>query len=320
MPHIQSTFKGNKWTKNKHLETMIPALFRKVLINYNRERVNLPDGDFIDLDWVKNNNTCLVILFHGLEGSSESQYIKGCAEIFGQNGFDVCAVNWRSCSGENNNLITSYHSGVSHDIELIIKHITANYPYQKIVLGGFSLGGNVLLKYLGENKTSALIKAAFAFSVPIDLAGSADVLSKFSNKPYMTRFLKSMNKKIYEKAVKFPGKIDVSNLHKITTFKEWDTLYTAKIHGFDNAEHYYKECSALLFLPQIKLPTLLVNAQNDPFLSSNCFPIDMAKEHPFLYLETPRYGGHVGFAVSNVNGEYYSETTAINFVNQFIHQ
>lgn len=322
MPYLQSSFKGNKWTKNKHLETIIPALFRKINLNYNRERINLPDGDFMDLDWIKNNNTNLVILFHGLEGSSQSQYIKGFARKFKENGFDVCAVNWRSCSGENNKLITSYHSGISADINTVINYITDKYNYKKIILGGFSLGGNVLLKYLGEVKSEIpeTIKASFAFSVPIDLAGSAEVLGKIWNKPYMSRFLKTMNKKLKEKAAQFPGQIDINNLHKIITFKEWDTKYTAKIHGFNNADHYYDKCNSLQFLPHIKTPTLLVNAKNDPFLSPNCFPIKIAMEHPYLFLETPLLGGHVGFSINNVNGDYYSEIAAFKFVNEFINK
>ncbi|MBJ7428232.1 MAG: alpha/beta fold hydrolase, partial [Bacteroidia bacterium] len=180
MPIINSTFKGNKWIKNKHLETILPALFRKVSVPYQRERLELADGDFMDLDWIQNNNDYLLLLFHGLEGSSQSQYIKGFAKHFSTQNFDICVVNFRSCSGENNRLITSYHSGKSDDIQTIINHIISNNSYKNIALGGFSLGGNVLLKYLGENgnKIPDAIKVAFAFSVPVDLAASSKVLSQ----------------------------------------------------------------------------------------------------------------------------------------------
>jgi predicted alpha/beta-fold hydrolase len=165
MPIISSNFKGNKWNRNKHLETIIPALFRKIDILYKRERVELPDGDFMDLDHVNNDSKNLLVLFHGLEGSSNSQYIKGFSKYFSNQGFDICAVNFRSCSGENNRLLKSYHSGKSDDVDLIINHIVTNKNYSKIILGGFSLGGNVLLKYLGEQaeKINPLIKTAFAF-------------------------------------------------------------------------------------------------------------------------------------------------------------
>jgi hypothetical protein len=321
MPIIKSSFDGNKWLKNKHFETILPALFRKVNTNYKRERLELNDGDFMDLDWVKNtSNNKLLILFHGLEGSSQSQYVKGFANYFELKEFDICAVNFRSCSGQNNRLITSYHSGKSDDIELIINHIEQNCNYKSIVLGGFSLGGNVLLKYLGENGGNVLstIKAAFAFSVPIDLAASSKVLGQPWNKVYMARFLKSLNKKLIEKSVKFPNKINTEGIQKITNFDNWDTRFTSKIHGFENAPHYYRECNSLQYLNEIKIPTLLVNAQNDPFLSPTCFPTELAKNHTYLYLETPKYGGHVGFSYNTINGKYYTEIAAFQFISNIL--
>lgn len=316
MPIIKSTFKGNKWIKNKHLETILPALFRKLSINYKRQRLELADGDFMDLDWVQNNNDRLLLLFHGLEGSSQSQYIKGFAKHFSSQNFDICAVNFRSCSGENNRLITSYHSGKSDDIQTIINHIISNYSYKNIALGGFSLGGNVLLKYLGENgnKIPNAIKVAFAFSVPVDLAASSKTLSQTWNKVYMARFLKSLNRKLLEKSILFPNQINIEGLEKITTFDDWDTRFTAKIHGFENAQHYYQQCNSLQFLNEIKVPTLLVNAQNDPFLAPTCFPTEVAKNHPYFHLETPKFGGHVGFAIDKINGNYYSELIASQFI------
>lgn len=320
MPIVSSNFKGNKWNKNKHLETIIPALFRKIDIAYERERVELPDGDFMDLDYVMNNSKNLLILFHGLEGSSNSQYIKGFSKYFSNKGFDICAVNFRSCSGENNRLLTSYHSGKSDDIDLIINYIVTNKNYSKIMLGGFSLGGNVLLKYLGEQaeKINPLIKTAFAFSVPIDLAASSKVLSKNWNKPYMVRLLKSLNKKLVQKANQFPNQIDLTDLYKINNFKEWDTRFTSKIHGFENADDYYHQCSSLQFIDRISIPTLLVNALNDPFLAPSCFPFNIAKNSKYFYLETPEKGGHVGFALSSINGQYYSEHAAYNFTKKYL--
>lgn len=316
MPLLNSNYKGNKWIKNKHLETILPALFRKVNIDYQRQRLELADGDFMDLDWIQNNNDCLLILFHGLEGSSQSQYIKGIAKHFCSQNFDVCAVNFRSCSGENNRLITSYHSGKSDDVQTIINHIISNYSYKNIALGGFSLGGNVLLKYLGENGNNIpeAIKAAFAISVPVDLAASSNVLSQTWNKVYMARFLKSLNRKLLEKSIQFPNQINLEGLEKITTFNDWDTRYTAKIHGFNNAQHYYQQCNSLQFLNEIKIPTLLVNALNDPFLAPTCFPRKLAEDHAYLHLETPQLGGHVGFSFNKINGNYYSELASFQFI------
>ncbi len=316
MPILQSTFTGNKWLKNKHLETILPALFRKVNIAYQRQRLELADGDFMDIDWIKNKSDNILVLFHGLEGSSQSQYIKGFSNYFNSKNFDICAVNFRSCSGQNNRLLTSYHSGKSDDIQLIVNYIETNYLYKNIFLGGFSLGGNVLLKYLGENgnKVPTAIKAAFAFSVPVDLAASSKVLSNAWNKVYMARFLKSLNRKLIEKSIQFPNQINIEGLEKITTFNEWDTRFTAKIHGFENAQHYYQQCNSLQFLDNIRIPTLLVNAQNDPFLAPTCFPNKIASNHAYFHLETPKFGGHVGFAIDKINGNYYSELSAYQFI------
>lgn len=320
MPFIQSKHIGNKWNKNKHLETILPALFRKVNVKYTRERLELADGDFIDLDWINNGNKNILILFHGLEGSSQSQYIKGFAKHFSNHYFDVCAVNFRSCSGENNRLLTSYHMGQSNDINLIVEHILKQKRCDKIVLGGFSLGGNVLLKYLGENANQLhqKIKCAFTFSVPIDLAASSHVLSNNFNKPYMINFLKSLNKKIIEKSKHFPNQVDISGIEKIKTFSEWDAKYTAKLHGFKSAHDYYSKCNSLQFLYKITIPTLLVNALNDPFLTKTCFPIELAKKHDYLHLETPKKGGHVGFSMNGIHGNYYSEIRALEFVSSYL--
>ena len=320
MPFLQSNHKGNSWNKNKHLETILPALFRKVNVKYTRERVELADGDFIDLDWAGHGNKTVLILFHGLEGSSQSQYIKGFAKYFSEHHFDVCAVNFRSCSGENNRLLTSYHMGQSGDVGLIIEHILQKNKYDKLVLGGFSLGGNVLLKFLGENANQIhhKIKCAFAFSVPVDLASSSHILSKNSNKPYMITFLKSLNKKIIEKSKQFPDQLDILGIEKIKNFSDWDDRYTAKMHGFTNAHDYYSKCNSLQFLPKITTPTLLVNALNDPFLTKACFPIEIAKKHEFLHLETPKKGGHVGFSMNGIHGNYYSEMRAFEFVSSYL--
>lgn len=317
MPYLISSFKGNKYFANKHFETIYPALFRKINVAYERERLELNDGDFLDLDWKRNKHDKLLILFHGLEGSSQSSYIKGFAQYFSGRGYDVCAVNFRGCSGEHNRLLNTYHGGKSDDVALVLKHIEEKYNYSKYVMGGFSLGGNVLLKYLGEQSENInpKIKKAFAFSVPVDMVGCAVTMSKASNKVYMQRFLSSLNKKILFKAKQFPNQIDTEPIKYIKTFYEWDDAYTAKINGFSGADEYYKQSSALQFLPAIAVPTLLVNAMNDPFLSATCYPVALAKQSNYLFLETPLKGGHVGFALSRATGSYYSEQRAFEFVS-----
>ncbi|NDC30765.1 MAG: alpha/beta fold hydrolase [Bacteroidetes bacterium] len=322
MPVINSSFSGNRFCNNGHAETIIPALFRKVEIAYKRERMTLADGDFIDLDWQKKGSKKVLVLFHGLEGSSQSQYIKGFSRFFYDKGFDTCAVNFRSCSGEINKLLCSYNSGVSDDIEEVLFHVSKNNLYDEMYLCGFSLGGNALLKYLGEqsNNVSSLIKRAAAFSVPIDLAASSKVLASQANKVYMQRFLNSLNTKIKQKSLMFPGSIDVKGIEKIKTFGEWDSKFTAPIHGYKDSSDYYAKCNALQFLPHLGIPTLLVNSKNDPFLSASCFPYKEAEDNAKLYFEAPIYGGHVGFSISMPNGHYWSEKKCFDFFveNNFI--
>lgn len=319
MPFIQeSNFKGNKWLRGGHSETIVPALLRNVKVDYQRERFFLMDGDFLDLDWIKTNQPRLLVLFHGLEGSSNSTYIKGFAQFFQQLGWDVCAVNFRSCSGEMNNLKRSYHSGATEDIHEVLQFISTHTPYAQMVLGGFSLGGNMLLKYLGEQKypIPVVVSAAFAFSVPMDLAGSAFKMANWENKLYMNRFLKSLRKKMRSKATLFPNDVSLKGINGIRTFVQFDNIYTGPMHGFKDALDYYNQNNSLQFLAGIGIPTLLVNAHNDPFLNKTCYPKDIATNHPFLTLEIPKFGGHVGFCEDLPNGNYWSEKRVVQFLNE----
>ncbi|MCU0442227.1 MAG: alpha/beta fold hydrolase [Bacteroidia bacterium] len=319
MPIVASSFNGNKWFKGKHAETIIPALFRSVSVQYTRTCLELVDGDFIDLDWHRIGNRKLMVLFHGLEGSAQSQYIKGFVRYFSQRGYDCCAVNFRGCSGQPNRLLRSYHSGATDDIDAVMNHI-ANEKYDILVSVGFSLGGNVLLKYLGEKKypIPTALKAAIAFSVPCDLEASAYVMAGWQNKVYMQRFLKSLDNKMRQKALQFPEAVDLSALGTIRTFHEFDNLYTGPMHGFKNAQAYYQACNSLQFLAAIQHPVCLVNAKNDPFLAPSCFPISQAKTNPYLFLEMPQYGGHVGFSEGLPNQQYWSEKRAEAFINEVI--
>jgi predicted alpha/beta-fold hydrolase len=285
-----------------------------------RERIHTADGDFIDLDWLRKDHPKLIILLHGLEGSSGSAYIKGFASFFHKQGFDCCAVNFRGCSGEENLLLRSYQSGATGDLDEVMQHIASAYAYPQIVLAGFSLGGNILLKYLGEQGTGLYpqVKCAVAFSVPCDLAGSARVLASRGNRVYMNRFLKTLKKKMCMKAARFPSQVDLRNIDRIKDFKTFDDRYTAPIHGFKNAADYWAKCSSRSFIPKIRLPVLLVNALNDPFLSESCFPFDEARSSRYVYLETPGFGGHVGFSILLPNGMYWSENRAFSFIREYV--
>jgi predicted alpha/beta-fold hydrolase len=314
MPIVASNFNGNVFVKGSHVETILPGLMRKLTIPWVRKRVQLIDGDFIDIDWLKNNNRKLLFLLHGLEGSSQSQYIKGFAKYFSEKGFDICAMNFRSCSGELNKLLRSYHSGATEDLNEVLSHVLQTNAYSDVYLTGFSLGGNLLLRYLGENKylIPPEVKRACAFSVPVDLKAGSKKMESTANSMYMLMFLKSLNQKLRMKAAMFPGQIDLSGLTLIRTFHEWDDRFTAPLHGFKGCDDYYQSCSSLFVLNQIKVPTLLVNARNDPFLAESCFPApNILGEH--LLLETPSNGGHCGFSYRFPNGNYYSEDRAFHF-------
>ncbi|MFA6262181.1 MAG: alpha/beta fold hydrolase [Bacteroidia bacterium] len=316
MHTAQTSFKGSWFRQSGHLETILPALFRRIHIPYRRERLELPDGDFLDIDTLRNNNKRMVVLLHGLEGSAQSAYIKGMAHSFVAQKWDVVAVNFRSCSGEMNRLLSSYHSGATQDLDFVVQYIHRHYAYDHLALIGFSLGGNVLLKYLGElhHHHPANLQAAVAISVPVDLGASALQLASFQNSLYMRRFLRSLKHKMKMKALQFPGQIDLSGLESIRDFYAFDDQFTAPMHGFRNAQDYYDRCSSVHFLGGITVPTLLLNAFNDPFLTPECFPAAKAA----LQTEYPQYGGHAGFAQRLPNGLYWSEQRALNFITKTI--
>ena len=302
---------------NKHLNTIIPSLFRKVNVVYQRERVITPDNDFIDLDFSSNGNKKVVLVLHGLEGSAKSSNVKGIVEICNLNNYDAVVLNSRGCSGEQNKLITAYHSGKTDDIDLAICHLIKRYEAVSII--GLSLGGNALLKYLGEDYASInYIKKSVAISVPCDLKSSAIQMAKNSNSIYMKRFLKTLKNKVFEKCEMHKGhSFDLIKIRNAKNFADFDNEYTAPVHGYKNAEIYWKLNSSKPFLNKITTPTLLISALDDPFLTSNCFPYQIAKESDCLFLETPAKGGHVGFlSKTGINGIYWHEKRAMEFIKE----
>jgi len=318
MPLLKSNFHPSLLFKNGHFSTIYSAKIRPIpeLIQ-ERERLQLPDGDFLDIDWSfsKIKTKKIAILLHGLEGNAQRVYIKGQGRILTENGLDVIAMNYRGCSEEDNLLYESYNSGRTDDLEMLLNFILEKDQYTEISIIGFSLGGNLLLKYLGEH--TALPKELIhgvAISAPIHLKGSLDQLLKTENWIYSTVFLKSLREKYKRKISKFPDKMSYSDYKKIKTLYDFDNLYTAPAHDFKNADDYYQKNSSIQFLPNIKIPVLILNAQNDPFLSSQCYPLEIAEKSNTLFLETPIYGGHVGFHIKN--DLYYSEKRSFEFISQ----
>lgn len=318
MPVIRSTYKAPVYFFSGHVQTIIPGLFREVNnINYFRERITTPDEDFLDLDWSKTkpDNDKLVIISHGLEGDASRPYVKGMVKTMNQAGFDALAWNFRSCSGEPNKLLQSYHMGASDDLQLVISYVIKTADYQEINLIGFSMGGNITLKYVGQHPEllPPQVKKAAAFSVPCHISSASRKMAQLENRLYMQRFLKSLRKKLEAKSRLLPATINLNNYHRLRTFPDFDDRYTAPIHGFKDAHDYYTQCSSKQYLTNIKIPTLLVNALNDPFLSNECFPVAEAETNPHFFLEMPQQGGHVGFVEDYRRNQYYSERRALEF-------
>jgi predicted alpha/beta-fold hydrolase len=315
----QSKYRAPMFCSNAHLQTIAPNIFRKAPDTpYRRERIETPDGDFLDLDWSQLGSRRIAIVVHGLEGDSSRAYIKGMVKAVNRRGWDAMAMNLRGCGGEPNRKVRMYHSGDTADLQTVISHVAASGDYDQIVLVGFSLGGNAILKYLGEQGCDILgpVKAAVTISVPCDLTGCSVCLGELRNRLYLLRFLKLLGRKIKAKARMMPGAIDAGGYDSIRTLREFDNRYTAPMHGFKDADDYYEKSSSLRFIPSISIPTLLINSSDDPFLSASCFPVEAAKNNPNFFLEVTKHGGHVGFMTFNQDGEYWSETRAASFLEE----
>jgi hypothetical protein len=303
---------------NAHIQTVFPYMFRKVKgIRYERERIWTPDEDFLDLDWSCVGASKVAIVSHGLEGNSGRWYVLGIVRALNRSGWDALAWNMRGCSGEPNKTVRSYHSGITEDLAAVVQHVNHGRKYHTIGLVGFSLGGNLTLKYLGEQgpEINEAVIGAVTCSVPCDLASGAEEMAKPSNKIYMKRFTRMLHEKIEAKMRIMPERISDEGYNLIKTFKDFDDRYTAPLNGFRDAQDYYDRASCKQFIPKIRIPTLLVNAKNDPFLSDECYPLREAEANSNFFLEMPRSGGHVGFIAFNKRQEYWFESRAVSFLN-----
>lgn len=320
MPIVESNYNPNFLFKNGHFSTVYSGVFRRVNgVIQERERITLKDKDFIDVDWSFASKTTdkLIIVLHGLEGNAQRPYMLATAKLFNQNDIDAVCVNFRGCSGEQNLKYRSYHSGATGDLDEVIQHIINTKHYSEIYIKGFSLGGNVTLKYLGEDRVIPnQIKASIAVSVPCNLYGSCIELHTFKNILYADRFKKHLIGRLRSKQQLFPEIISVDEINKIKTLKDFDDVYTSKAHGFKDALDYYEKSSCLQFLPNIKVPSLIINALDDSFLSPECFPVKEAKNNSNLFLEMPKFGGHVGFF--DKKNSYYNEKRALEFIQNNI--
>lgn len=312
--YTKDTYSPPKILFNGHLETIYPALFRKVSApaSVKRIRITTPDDDFLDADIWEGRNEKAVIISHGLEGSSTRGYVKGMARLFFNNNHDVIAWNYRSCSGEMNLQPRFYHSGATEDLDTIVR--LALQKYEDLILIGFSLGGNLTLKYLGETIRSKQIKKAVAISTPLDLHKGAINLSTPFNKIYEIRFLRSLKSKLKRKKQQYPDQIDLSHFRKVKTLFDFDDYYTSQLHGFENAMDYYQKCSSINFLEGIKIPTLILNAENDPMLTNESLDTSLADENRNIAFQLTKYGGHCGF-VSFDSPYFWSEKRTLDFAS-----
>lgn len=305
------SYRPPRLLRSGHLQSVLPTLFRTVAgVSYRRERIDLPDGDFLDLDWAgPRDRQRVAVLSHGLEGSADRAYIRGMARALVRRGWAVCAWNMRGCSGEPNRKLGAYHSGSSDDLDAVVRHVLAERTGE-VALVGFSLGGNVTLKWLGEqgDAVDSRVVGAVAVSVPVDLGSSSLTMEHWSRRIYMLRFLRSLREKVEEKATRYPEAPDPGPVRAMTSFREFDGHFTAPVHGFESAEDYWRRASSSPLLTRIRVPTLLVNALDDPFLPPACYPYDAAAANSCLTLLTPEHGGHVGFVQRG--GEFWCETVA----------
>jgi predicted alpha/beta-fold hydrolase len=295
-----------RWLLGGHLQTIYPATcIAKPPVAYRRERWRTPDDDFIDIDFVDGQkNKPFVVLFHGLEGSSDSHYARALMRHIGDLGWSGAVPHFRGCSGEMNHAPRFYHSGDAAEVDWIVRRLASERPAasdgSRFYATGVSLGGNALLRWLGESGHMAdFVDAACAISAPLDLAAGGAALSRGLNMIYTRVFLQTLKPKCLRKLSQFPDLFDRETMLRARNLYEFDNIVTAPLHGYRNTEDYWDRASARHVLPDITVPTLVLNARNDPFLPEQHLPVSASKAVTLAY---PAQGGHVGFATGALPG------------------
>ena len=315
---LTSGYRAPAWGRNPWVQLFWAAFLRRVPDGpWVRERVELPDGDFLDLDWWRCGNPRCLVISHGLEGHSRRPYVTALARAASRRGWEVVSWNMRGCSGEPNRLVRCYHSGASDDLAAVVDHVARSLPGTPVAVVGFSLGGNVTLKFLGEDwPAHRVVRAGVGVSVPCDLRSAALRIADAGFGWPMRRFLRDLGPKMEAKQARFGAAFPQADWRRMRSFAEFDDAFTAPIHGFEGADDYWARCSSLRFLPDIRVPALLLNALDDPMLAPGCFPFDLAGAHPHLHLEAPSHGGHVAFASApDASGDCWSETRVMDFLD-----
>ena len=305
------------------MNTAVPALFRRVpgLPPIERERVELPDGDFLDLDWLRRpDSDRLMLALPGMGGFARRPYVRGMMKHFHKNGWNAVGLNYRGASGEPNRFLKSYHMGSTEDVQSILEHLTREGRYSFICLVGFSLGGNLVLKYFGEQRTDIpeAVKTGVAFAVPSDIAATNRQLNRGLNKLYVWHFIDLLYRKLRKKRKLFsdfrPPWLMPFGFH------DYDSRFTGPIHGFEGADDYWESTRASNFLPHIDRPVLQINSRDDSFLPEVAYPVETARASTHFHLQLTDYGGHCGFVTHSLNTDkpYWSEARALEWAEQIL--
>lgn len=320
------SFKPAWWLRNSHLQTLWPCVIRKRKLKpeltLERERLELPDGDFIDLDWInKHESGPVIILLHGFEGSINSHYAKGMLNAIHENGWRGVFMHFRGCSGEHNRLSRGYHSGETNDLSYVVKVLQSREEHTPFAAIGYSLGGNVLLKWLGETGKSNPLKAAIAVSVPFELNKAANRIEYGFSRLYQWYFLRCLRWRLLKKFERVPSPIDPAFLQSVSRMRDFDNAFTAPLYGFRDADDYYSSASSRQYLRFIQVPTLLVHAKDDPFMTADVIPAP-EELSPFVKLEVTEKGGHVGFVTGRFPWRpvYWLEERTPQFFREFLQQ
>jgi predicted alpha/beta-fold hydrolase len=312
-----SRFKPAWWLPGAHLQTLFPQLFRnRQPPPLQRERLDLSDGDFVDIDWTLDTTGPLVLLLHGLEGSIRSHYVAGLMNSLRDRGFRVALLYFRGCSGEPNRLPRSYHSGETGDVDTVIRHIAKRQPQRALHAIGISLGGNVLLKWLGEHPHQSLVRRAVAVSVPFELNTAARRLERGLSRLYQAHLLGKLRRSTRAKASRVDLPIDLAGLAGFTSFRSFDHHVTAPLHGFDGVDDYYRQSSSRSFIKRIETPTLILHARDDPFMTPDAVPRP-GELGAGVQLELSDRGGHVGFVGGTLpwKPHYWLDTRVCEFLD-----
>lgn len=316
-------FKPAWWLRNTHLQTIWPTVFRGHIkgLQILRERIELPDGDFVDIDWVnKEADAPIVLILHGFEGSIDSHYAKGILRCVTEHGWRGAFMHFRGCSGEPNRLVRGYHSGETRDVDFIVRYLNMREKKGVKAAIGYSLGGNILLKWLGETAAQNPLRVAIAISVPFDLHKASRRMESGLSRLYQWYLVKYARQRLIKKFRSIKNHmINADMLTGIRSLKEYDTLYTVPVHGFSSVDEYYSVTSCRYYLRGIAIPTLLLHAKDDPFMTEDTVP-EPHEMSSSVSLELSDMGGHVGFVTGTVpwRAEYWLEKRIPEFLKQHI--